>query len=113
MSKDCPGDGIAMPAHLELCSIGAGVLPVPLGPPDVILVRRAEQSGPESLERWQDLGPVLPGLLAAQEWPVGMHGLLAAVPRVEGGDKRWPGRGGSGCRGVAQAPQSPTLASGS
>jgi hypothetical protein len=60
---------------------------VPLGPPSVALVGRAQQLGLEVGNAGKDLGPVLAGLLAAHECPVGMHRLLAAVVRVKAGDE--------------------------
>jgi hypothetical protein len=80
-----PEDGD--PTHVEACPIGAGALPVPLGPPGVAIVRRAEEFGLEVGNAGKDLGPVAAYLLAAHECPVGMHGLLAAVLAVEAGDK--------------------------
>jgi hypothetical protein len=75
------------PAHVQAGPIGTGALPVPLGPPGVAIVRRAEQLGLEVGHAGKDLGPILPGLLATHECPVGMHRLLAAVLRVKAGDE--------------------------
>jgi hypothetical protein len=75
------------PAHVEARPIGAGALPVPLGPAGVAFTRRAEQLGLEVRNAGEDRGPVLPDLLPAHERPVGMHRLLAAVLRVEAGDE--------------------------
>jgi hypothetical protein len=58
---------------------------MPLGPPGVVLVRRAEQLGLEVGNSGKDLRPVAPDLLAADECPVGMHRLLAAVLGIEAG----------------------------
>ena len=51
------------------------------------LAGRPQQLGPEVGDAGEHLGPVPAHLLAAHERPVGMQGLLAAVPRVEAGDE--------------------------
>lgn len=76
-----PEDGDA--SHVEARPIGAGAVPVPLGPPGVASVRLAEQLGPEVGHAGKDLRPVAADLLASYKRPVGMHWLLAAIHRVE------------------------------
>ena len=78
-----PEDGD--PAHIQTGPVGAGAMPVPLGPPGVVLLGRAEQLGLEVGNAGEDLGPVIGNLLAADECPVGMHRLLAAVLGIEAG----------------------------
>jgi hypothetical protein len=75
------------PAHVQAGPIGTGAVPVPLGPPGIVLVRRAEQLGLEVGNPGEDLRPVAPDLLVADECPVGMHRLFAAVLGVEAGDE--------------------------
>ena len=73
------------PAHVEPCPIGAGAPPVPLGPP----VSPSSPSGALGLEVGhadKDLGPVLPGLLAAHDAGRDAR-LLAAVLGVKAGDE--------------------------
>jgi hypothetical protein len=67
-----PEDGDA--PHLQAGPIAAGAVPVPLGPPAVAHLGRAEQLGPEVGHAGKDLGPVAADLVGADKARSGCTG---------------------------------------
>src|SRR3954469_2899664 len=88
-----PGDAVIAhpedrhPALVKPGSVGPGSFPMPLGPAHRTHACRAEQLGAEVGDTLEDRPPVLPHLAAADERPVGVDRLLAAVLRIEARNK--------------------------